>query len=310
MKTKPAVVGFITVWMLSVLASAVFAGPIDSQSTATDDSKEAPPIEKSWCETPKPFELRVYVPGWLAGVSGDSSVKGVVNSADVSFDELLRHLTHVPIILGADLRYQRWEFFGDGIYEEIGASVSLPGLLFTTANLHMKTALIEAFVGYRVINCDKAALTLFTGVRYNYAGIHLGILDNGDARLPILRQLLGIPGRLNDEGSTDWFDPVVGARGRVKLWKAVTFYAEGDVGGFDANADSAYEIRRQGNTLVRAPASSSDWSYQIQGGLEFQLTRQIWSQIGWRYYKYDYASGGFSNKTALNGPVLQAGLNF
>ncbi len=310
MKTKPAVIGIITVWMLSVLASAAFAGPTDSESTTTDNSKETPPIEKSWCETPKPFEIRVYIPGWLAGVEGDSGVKGVVSSVDVGFDQLLRHLTHVPIILGADIRYQRWEFFGDGIYEELGASASLPGLLFTTANVHIKSALVEAFVGYRLINCDKAALTLFAGARYNYTGIHLSILDNGDPRLPRLRELLGIPGKLDDNGSTDWVDPVVGLRGRVNLWKVVTLFAEGDVGGFDANADSAYEIRRSGNTLVRAPVSSSDWSYQVQGGLEFQITRQIWAQVGWRYYKYDYASGGFSNKTSLSGPIVQAGLNF
>lgn len=310
MKTKFAVLGIITVWILSVLTGAAFAGPTDSQSTASASSKEAPPIEKGWCETPKPFEIRVYVPGWLAGVEGDSGVKGVVSSVDAGFDQLLRHLTHVPIILGVDIRYQRWEFFGDGLYQELGASATLPGLLFTTANLHIKSTLAEAFVGYRVINCDKAALTLFAGARYNYTGMHLSILDNGDARLPRLRELLGIPGKLNVEGSTDWFDPVIGFRGRVKLWKAVTFYAEGDIGGFDANADSAYEIHRQGDTLVRAPVSSSDWSYQIQGGLEFQVTRQIWSQIGWRYFKYDYASGGFSNKTALNGPVVQAGINF
>ena len=74
-------------------------------------------------------------------------------------------------------------------------------------------------------------------------------------------------------GSTDWVDPVVGLRGRVKLWKATTFYAEGDIGGFDANGDSAYEIRSVGNTIVREPVSSSDWSYQIQGGLEIQITR-------------------------------------
>jgi len=295
--------------LLLASASAVFAGPIES--TETDNSKEAPPpMVKSWCETPKPFEIRVYIPGWLAGVEGNSGVKGVVSHADVRFDELFQHLTHVPILFGVDVRYQRWEFFGDVIHEELSTSVALRGLLFTTANLHIKTTLAETFLGYRLINCDKASLTLFTGIRYNYTDLDLGIRDNGDARLRRLRELLGIPGKLNATGSTDWVDPVVGARARVKLWKAVTFYAEGDVGGFDANGDSAYEIQRVGNTLARVPVSSSDWSYQIQGGLEIQVTRRIWSQIGWRYFKYDYASGGFSNKTALNGPILQSGINF
>ena len=60
----------------------------------------------------------------------------------------------------------------------------------------LRPRLPKTFVGYRLINCDKASLTLFTGARYNYTDIHLGILDNGDARLPRLRELLGIPGEV------------------------------------------------------------------------------------------------------------------
>jgi opacity protein-like surface antigen len=291
------------------LSATLFAGP-EPISDSKDYSKEVPPVEKTWCETPPPWEIRVGLPGWLAGVSGETGVKGVVTSPDVSFDQLLTHLTHVPIVLAADVRYQRWEIFGDGQYMEVGASATLPGLLFTNANIHLKTGLAEGFVGYRLINCDKAALSLFAGARYTYQGGHLSIFDNGDARLVILRQLLGIPKRLDFSDSIDWVDPVVGSRGKVKIWKATSLYAEGDVGGFDANSGSAFEIHRQGRTIVKTPVSSSDWSYQVQGGLEFQLARSIWSQVGWRYLKYDYNTAGFTNKTALNGPFIQAGINF
>ena len=305
----------------STLASAIFFGlallvsrPVfaepDRSSDSKDTSKETPLLEKSWCETPKPFEIRVGLPGWFAGLSGESGVKGVVSSADVSFDQLVRHLTHFPIALGADVRYQRWEFFGDGQYMEVGDSVTLPGLLFTNANLHIQSGLAEAFLGYRVINCEKATLSLFAGARYTYMGINLSIFDNGDARLPLLRQLLGLPKKLNAEGSTDWVDPVIGARGKVKIWKAISLYAEGDIGGFDANSGSAFELQRTGNTIAKTSVKSSDWSYQVQGGIEVQLTRSIWTQLGWRYLKYDYRLGGFTNKTELNGPFLQTGMNF
>jgi len=55
---------------------------------------------------------------------------------------------------------------------------------------------------------------------------------------------------------------------------------------------------------------STDWSYQVAGGLEFQLTGQIWTQVGWRYMKYDFRKNGFTDKNALNGPLIQAGMNF
>ena len=92
---------------------------------------------------------------------------------------------------------------------EVSSSATLPGLLFTNANVHLKDGFAEGFLGYRLINCDKAFLSFFAGARYNYEGVNLRIFDNGNARLPILRQLLGLPKKLDAEGSTDWVDPVM-----------------------------------------------------------------------------------------------------
>lgn len=123
-----------------------------------------------------------------------------------------------------------------------------------------------------MINCDNANLSLFAGARWTYLQGDLSIFDNGDARLVRLRELLGIRKRLDVSDSIDWVDPVIGLRGRVKIWKATKLFAECDVGGFNANSDTAFELRRQGNTIVRKAADSTDWSYQVAGGLEFQLT--------------------------------------
>jgi opacity protein-like surface antigen len=292
------------------LSTPILLAGTEGYEDPKDGKTVLPPEVQPWCETPAPLEIRIGIPGWMAGVSGNSGVRGVVASPDVSFDQILRHLTHVPLALSVDVRYQRWEFFGDGLYMEVGASATLPGLLFTNANIHLKTGFAEGFVGYRLINCDKAALSLFAGARYSYQGGDLSIFDNGDARLVILRRLLGIRQKLDFSDSTGWVDPVIGARGKVKLWKAISLYAEGDVGGFDANSGSAFELRTQGRTIVRESVDSSDWSYQVQGGLEFQFSRWFWLQVGWRYLKYDYNQGGFTNKTALNGPQVQGGINF
>ena len=269
-----------------------------------------PAIQKSWCETPSEWEVRIGLPGWLAGISGDIGVKGVVADETFDFEQLFKHLTHVPLSLSFDTRYKRWEFFGDGQFMVLGDEVTLPGLLFTNAHMSLTSGLGEAFVGYRLINCQRASLSLFAGFRYTYLGGELNIFDNGDARLAILRQLLGLPKKLEFSDNTSWVDPVIGARGKIGIWKAVSLYAEGDGGGFDANAGSAFSIHRQGRTIVRTPIDASDWSYQIQGGLELQLTRSLWSQVVWRYLKYDYHESGFTYEPALSGPFIQAGINF
>jgi opacity protein-like surface antigen len=293
-----------------------FPVPLLLGQTSIEDPKDGkeiiPPAEiQPWCETPLPFEIRIGLPGWLAGISGDAGVKGIVSSVDVPFHQVLDHLTHVPIALSADVRYQRWEIFGDGQYMEVGDSVTLPGLLFTNANIHLKVGGAGGFVGYRLINCTKAWLSLFAGARYTYMEGDLSLVNNGDARLVILRRLLGLSNKLDFSGSTGWVDPVIGARGKVKIWKATSFYAEGDVGGFNANSGSAFEVHREGRrNIVKTPIDSSDWSYQIQGGLEFQLSRWFWAQVGWRYLDYNYVQEGFTDKTALNGPFIQGGVNF
>ena len=240
-------------WIVSrfLIATTFLSAPALLAATETlddpKDSKSVPPAEiKPWCEPPPPIEIRIGIPGWISGVSGDSGVKGVVSNIDVGFEELFDHLTHVPLALSLDIRYRRWEFFGDGEYIELGSSAALPGLLFTTANLHLKFGWAEGFVGYRLINCDKATLSIFAGARYTYMGGDLSIFDNGDARLVRLRQLLGIRKKLDFSNSTGWVDPVLGARGKVKIWKATSLYAEGDVGGFEANSGSAFELERQG----------------------------------------------------------------
>jgi opacity protein-like surface antigen len=301
---------FLLVAILLCSSRILFAGPEPPATDEKDYSKEVPLVKKSWCETPPLWEVRIGAPAWLAGLSGDSGVKGVVDSVDVSFDQLVRHLTHFPVALSINARYQRWEFWVDGQYIEVGTSATLPGLLFTNANVHIKNALAEGFVGYRLINCDNTNLTLFAGARWTYLQGDLSIFDNGDARLVILRELLGIPKRLDFSDSIDWVDPVVGMRGRVKIWKATKLFAEGDVGGFEANADTAFELHREGLTVRRESVDSTDWSYQVAGGLEFQLTRNIWTQVGWRYMKYDYRKAGFTDRIALNGPFLQTGMNF
>jgi hypothetical protein len=284
----------------------LFGGTEPLATDGKDYSKEVVPAPAP----PKEWDIRIGVPGWLLGVNGDAGILGVVGSVDVPFHELLDHLTHIPLALSVDMRYRRWEFFGDGQYQELQASATLPGLLFTNANVHLKIGWAEGFVGYRVINSDKAVLSFFAGARYTYEGGDLSIFDNGDARLVRLRELLGIRKRLDFSDSTGWVDPVIGARGKVKLWRATSLYAEGDVGGFDANSGSAFDLHREGRTIMREPVDSTDWSYQVQGGLEFQVSRWFWVQAGWRYLKYDYQQKGFTEKTDLSGPLVQGGVNF
>lgn len=291
-------------------APLLFAGPETSDDPKDGKEIVQPAEVQPWCETPPPLEVRIGIPGWGSWMEGDFGVKGLVAPLDISFDTVLRNIDAIPLVLSAYVRYHRWEIFGDGEYVQLHDSVTLPGLLFTSANLGIKYAFWEGFIGYRLIDCKKVSLSLYAGARYTYYSGDFHIANNQDPRFPILRRLLGIPNSLHASGSADWVDPVVGLGGRVRIWKPISFWANGDVGGFDANSDSAFKLGRKNGTRALVPSSSEDWSYQVQGGLEFQVTHWLWSQVGWRFLQYDFVKSGFTNKTSLNGPFIQTGLNF
>jgi hypothetical protein len=293
-----------------LIATIVLSAPVLLAGPESYDYKAAPPPPpESWCVTPPDTEFRIGIPGWIAGLSGDFGVRGVVTDQDVKFTDILKRLDMIAVG-SLYARYHRWEIFADGQYMKLSDTAVLPGLLFDRARVSLKSAFAEAFVGYRLINCQSGFLSLFAGARYNYMSSDLHIAKDSDPRFPILRELLGIPLSLRVSGSTDWVDPVLGMKGKWHVWKPFSLWAEGDVGGFDANGDSAFALTRTGGRPALKQVSSSDWSYQAQGGVEIQLTRWMWSQIGWRYLKYDYVTGGFTNKTALNGPYIETGINF
>src|SRR5260221_14508911 len=103
-----------------------------------------------------------------------------------------------------------------------------------------------------------------------------------------------LTGQLNRSFSfyDDWFDPVIGLRGRFNLNKAFYLTAESDVGGFGIGSDIAV---------------------QAYGALGCQLTRHIYSEVGYRYLYDDFrdeSANDFLYHLSLHGGQITAGINF
>jgi len=219
---------FVCLLLVAILFSSsaiLFGGPEPLATDGKDYAKEIVPVEKSWCETPSLWEIRIGAPGWLAGVSGESGVKGVVGSSDVSFDQLLTHLTHVPVVLSADIRYQRWEIFGDGQYMGGRYLRYATWLTFYQRQSPPQNRARRGICWLSIHQLRQGRSLFLRGGAYNYQGGDLSIFNNGDARLVTFANY-GIRNKLSFSDSTDWVDPVVGARGKVKIWKAASLYAE------------------------------------------------------------------------------------
>jgi hypothetical protein len=90
----------------------------------------------------------------------------------------------------------------------------------------------------------------------------------------------------------DWFDPVIGVRGRHNLSKAFYLTAETDIGGFGIGSDIAW----QGYVAVGC-----------------QITRNIYSEVGYRALYDDFrdeSAHNFLYQLWFQGAQITAGFNF
>ena len=152
---------------------------------------------------------------FLAGLSGDVTVKGQPASVNASFGDIVENLKFAAagrLTVGHD----RWSLSTEFSYMKLGVST-------TAADVELKQWLVEPSVGYRF--CDS--FEAFAGARYN--NIDTTINFNGPQG-----QVRG--------GTQEWCDPIVGANLSLPLsGQKLTFDGRFDVGGFGVASDVTWQ---------------------------------------------------------------------
>jgi len=87
----------------------------------------------------------------------------------------------------------------------------------------------------------------------------------------------------------NWFDPYLGVAGRYNFWEPFYVTAKGDVGGFGIG---------------------SQFTWQASGAVGCQITRRIYSEVGYRYLYVDYQHAGFVYDVATRGVQITVGVVF
>jgi hypothetical protein len=329
---------------LSFLVVALFAviraeaGPVELEPKAT-----APSItdDDHW-------HFNIGMPGWIAFISGDIGLRGVTSDVNVDFGQLITHVAGIASI-SADARKGRFGLYGDLLYMSLSAGIYGNGLA-KKANLTLDDYIADGEVYYRIVECPNGWLDLRVGARYinTFSRIELtpastkidnaaaafvtaanedlrglldrllkGAIDSGNRPIPFpplgeeikLRILRLIRNARQDpitaqqkiakilkknlrggQGLTEWWtDPYLGVAGRYKLSKAFYLTGKVDVGGFGAG---------------------SDVSVQAYAGLGCNLTRNIYSELGFRYLYEDYDSSSYLYNVSTYGPQITAGIQF
>jgi hypothetical protein len=85
-----------------------------------------------------------------------------------------------------------------------------------------------------------------------------------------------------------WFDPYVGLRGRYNFNKVFYTAVRGEIGG----------------------GVASDLMWEVEGVIGINLTRSIFTEIGYRALAVDYDNDGLLFDTIMHGPQITTGITF
>ena len=86
-----------------------------------------------------------------------------------------------------------------------------------------------------------------------------------------------------------WFDPYVGLRGRYNFNKTVYTAVRGEIGGFGVGADLMWEV---------------------EGVIGINLTRSVFTEVGYRALGADFEDNNFVFDVVLHGPQITTGITF
>lgn len=220
------------------------------------------------------FALTPYV--WFSGIGGEVSLPRVDRDFAADFGDILSNLEFAAMAT-AEIRRGRFGLLGDVMYLSIEQDVSTPrGVLFSGGEGRFETTAAGAVALYRIVEDPRGVLDIGGGLRAWWL----------DARLSLSP---GLAAGRSSSGSTNWVDPVIAARGRLRLGDRLGLSGYVDIGGFGAG---------------------SDLTWQVAGTLDWQVASSVALHVGWRHLEIERDRGAVSVDVSMSGPIVAATIRF
>ncbi len=291
--------------LLAVLAaSSAFAGDYvtTGYASAPADGSWAPCAKQDYYRSyapqlrtapRKPLHVTVAAYLWATDISGTSYADGTATDIDIAFDDLFDKLESA--FMGyAEIQYKRWFFGVDASFVSLEqASVSRRGLPYTA---QLDQTILDLRLGYRLLCrqvgssqwgqcCYPRELTVDAVVGARYWGF--------DQELTFTRPTTGTPATVSADDS--WWDLHVGGRLGWQFAKRWGLTVYGDVGGFGIE-------------------DSSEFTWELQALVRFQITRGLFLAAGYRALDVDRVTGSGATQNGIDatyhGPVIGLGYRF
>jgi hypothetical protein len=236
-----------------------------------------------------PWQISLTPYLWLPRVVGTANVPitGTQKSFTLDTNELLNHL-NLAAMGTFDVHYQRFGFFTDVIYLDLGAShsgyhnfgIGDPSIPVTTSaylNLNLKGTIVTSALEYRIAEAPTegpgVTMDFLAGTRYVYVKPTLGWAFNGS-----IGDLPPASRSGTASASDNHWDPIVGFKGQFELGQGWAIPAYFDIGG----------------TLTWQAAAGIAWHYR-------------WGEVSalYRYLDYNLNLKAATSLT-IEGPMLGA----
>ncbi len=229
-----------------------------------------PVLETPVVEDTNTWKNEVSIYGWLPSISATTPIPNTGESVDAA--DIIDNLKMV-FLGGYSGRNDTWSVFADLIYMDIGDSQShtFPNNDVATVSMDMKTLLINAGVGYNLVDTGDGILDLIGGVRYMDLEVDL------NTNIFVNRNL---------SGSKDFTDVFIGVRGYKNINENWYIPYEADIGTGD-----------------------SKLSWQLFAGVGYRYDWGD-IKLGYRYLEYDMEDDAIVEDLSLSGAVLGVSIKF
>jgi hypothetical protein len=177
----------------------------------------------------------------------------------------------------AEARRGNFSLLTDFMYLNLEQGVPVPGLgAYGGGSARTQSVEVSAIGLYTVAEASAGRIEVGGGIRGWWFDTELK-LDPG-----------ALPGR-TQSASTSWADPVIAARGVLRLNDRMSLTAYGDVGGFGVG---------------------SDFTWQTFATLDYKVAENATISAGFRYIHIDYQKGRTDISLEMAGPIIGASIRF
>jgi len=214
---------------------------------------------------------------WAAGMKGDIGQFGLPEvEVDLSFLDILNHFD-IGVMGVGEARHDRFGFLTDLMYIKLsaGSGVDPKGPINADIDLTAETFTTLGAAEYRLIDEEGGTLDALAGARVWWVSTDL--------------DYSGVVINASGSDSDSWVDPIVGLRGRLNLSPEFFLTSWGMIGGFGV---------------------SSDFTWDVMGGLGYEVSDSISLVAGYRGLGVDYKHDGFVFDVVQDGPILGAVFRF